>query len=557
MEDKGVKEILGILLAGNYITAADARAAALYAAKRHVPVEEYLLNQGLVNKDLLGQAMAESLGVPYADLNTNAPSSESLAAIPTGTAHALRIVLFAQKKTEITVATDHPKNPALKKTIGGLFPKKKVVIAFALPEDINNALTQYRKPLETRFSKIIETEKRVAPNIIDEILSDALSYRASDVHFEPQAEEVLVRFRVDGVLQEAGRLPRVQYENILNRIKVQSRLRIDEHYSAQDGAMRFEKDGAVADLRTSVVPTIEGEKVVLRVLASYVQGLTLSAVGLSAACQAIIEDVADKPFGMILVSGPTGSGKTTTLYALLQLLNDPNVNIMTIEDPVEYKVSGINQIQVNLQTNLSFAKGLRSIVRQDPDVILVGEIRDDETAEIAINSALTGHLLLSTFHANDAATAIPRLLDMGIEPFLLASTLQLIVSQRLIRKICEQCRTSLPLAEALAKQPAAVARCFVGKKQESLYRGKGCPTCGNTGYKGRTAIFECIRMTPELQEQILRSPSSPEIWQIARRQGAISLFDDGLEKVKAGVTTIEELLRVAEPPTVRVLPKTI
>lgn len=384
---------------------------------------------------------------------------------------------------------------------------------------------------------------------MEEIFEDALVYRASDIHFEPQHKDIIVRFRVDGVLHEAGRIPKEYYENILNRIKVKSGLRIDEHFVAQDGSLRHEKDGMMIDMRTSVVPTIEGEKVVLRVLAAYVQEFTLGNLGLSQLHQQLLKASAEKPFGMILVAGPTGSGKTTTLYALVKLVDSPDVNITTIEDPVEYKVQGVNQIQVNLQTNLTFAKGLRSIVRQDPDIILVGEIRDNETAEISVNAALTGHLLYSTFHANDAATAIPRLLNMDIEPFLLASTLEVIVAQRLVRKICDNCRYSVTKKSGdfdTAQLKSAAP--YFPDKSITLYQGKGCEACGQTGYKGRTAIFEFIHITTEMQNLILRSPSTQEIWQLARKEGSQSLFEDGVFKVKTGITTLEELLRVAEPP---------
>ncbi len=246
--------------------------------------------------------------------------------------------------------------------------------------------------------------------------------------------------------------------------------------------------------------------------------------------------------------GPTGSGKTTTLYALLKTLNRPEVNITTIEDPVEYRIPSINQIQINTQTNLTFAKGLRSIARQDPDIILVGEIRDLETAEIAVNAALTGHLLLSTFHANDAATAIPRLLDMGIEPFLLASTLEIVIAQRLVRRICEFCRYSVTKKREEFKDILSDIEHYFPKITATLYQGKGCSTCGGTGYKGRIAIFEFIVMTPEMQDLFLKNPSTKQVWELARAQGAHSLFEDGFTKVKQGVTTLEELLRIAAPP---------
>jgi type II secretory ATPase GspE/PulE/Tfp pilus assembly ATPase PilB-like protein len=421
-------------------------------------------------------------------------------------------------------------------------------LLYSLPQDIDSALLNYRRTLGTRFAEIIKSSDRVAPEIIDEIIADAVTYRSSDIHFEPEEKEVVIRFRVDGVLREAGRIPLPFYENILNRIKVQSRLRTDEHYSAQDGSIRHYQGTRAIDLRVSIVPTVTGEKIVIRILSQYIHSFNLRDLGLGPDDQNILEKSSDLPFGMILVVGPTGSGKTTTLYSLLRRLNQPEVNITTIEDPVEYKVTGINQIQVNLQTNLTFAKGLKSIVRQDPDIILVGEIRDNETAEIAVNAALTGHLLLSTFHANDAATAVPRLLDMGIEPFLLASTLELIIAQRLVRKICENCRVS---RKVLAKDLLITypfLKPFLDTNSLTFYQGKGCPACNFSGYRDRVAIFELINVTNELEDLILRRPASTEIWNLAVSQGAHSLFADGLEKVKNGITTLEEVLRVAEAP---------
>jgi len=545
-DDKTIKEIL---LKENYITEEDVKSAEDFAKTHHASFIEYLLQENLITKDLLGQAIAESFKVPYADLNSTLPTPEQVQKIPEAIAKKYRTVLFAEEKNKIVVATDNPQDQNLLPELEKLFSDKKISIAYSLTEDIDASFIHYQKPLETRFSKIIENKGRVAPELLEEIFDDALVLHASDVHFEPRQEDVLVRFRVDGVLHEAGRIPKEYYENILNRIKVQSGLRIDEHFAAQDGSLRYEKDSAVVDLRTSIVPTVEGEKVVLRVLSAYVQGFSLGDLGLSPVHQELLEQAAAKPFGMILVAGPTGSGKTTTLYGLLKLVNSPDVNITTIEDPVEYKVLGVNQIQINPQTNLTFAKGLRSIVRQDPDIILVGEIRDNETAEIAVNAALTGHLLYSTFHANDAATAIPRLLDMGIEPFLLASTLEVIVAQRLVRKICDHCKHSVTKSagDFTTPQLKSSLSYFEGKSI-TLYEGKKCEMCGHTGYKGRTAIFEFIQITPEMQNLILRSPSTQEIWQLARKEGSKTLFEDGIEKVKAGVTTLEELLRVAEPP---------
>ncbi len=546
IDDKTLKQIL---LQKNYITEEDIRHADEFAKSHDVSLIDSLIQDGLISKDLMGQAIAESFNVPYSDLNSTPPSKEQVRKISEETAKQCRAVIFSETKVDIVIATDNPQNPKLLPELKKLFPKRQVKIAYSLPEDIDASFVHYQKPLETRFSKIIEKQGRIAPELLEEIFEDALIYRASDIHFEPQRKDIVVRFRVDGVLHEAGRVPKEYYENILNRIKVKSGLRIDEHFAAQDGSLRHEKDGAVIDMRTSIMPTIEGEKAVLRVLAAYVQGFTLGDLGLSPSHQQLLKTSAEKPFGMILVAGPTGSGKTTTLYALVKLVNSPDVNITTIEDPVEYKVQGVNQIQVNPQTNLTFAKGLRSIVRQDPDIILVGEIRDNETAEISVNAALTGHLLYSTFHANDAATAIPRLLDMGIEPFLLASTLEVIVAQRLVRKICDNCRYSVAKKSSDFNTPQfKSAASYFPDKSITLYQGKGCEACGHTGYKGRTAIFEFIRITPDMQDLILRSPSTQEIWQLARKEGSQSLFEDGVEKVKTGITTLEELLRVAEPP---------
>jgi len=406
------------------------------------------------------------------------------------------------------------------------------------------------RQITTKFSAIIAGGSIPAPEVVDKMIEDALQHRASDIHIEPQHEDVTVRFRIDGVLYEVGKIPKTNYENILNRVKVQAHLRVDEHFSAQDGSLRHEVGDDIIDVRISIVPTIEGEKIVMRMLAVYVPNLSMGDLGVSEDDQKKLLKAIKKPFGMILAVGPTGSGKTTTLYALLKTFDSSEINLTTIEDPVEYKIAGANQIQVNLQTNLTFAKGLRSIVRQDPDVILVGEIRDNETAEIAVNAALTGHLLFSSFHANDAATGIPRLLDMGIEPFLLASTLEIIAAQRLVRKICEKCKyKKTTTIDEIEKFLPGVGK-FFPQKSFTTYAGRGCPSCSNKGYQGRTAIYEIINITPEMEDLILKNPSSQEISEFARKQGSRSLFEDGLDKVMKGITTPQELLRVASPPEI-------
>lgn len=575
MEHFDDKKIKDMLVRENYISDEEMKQAEETAREKGVPLVEHLLNAELITQDIFGQAIAESYGVPFANMKSQQPPSDQVLQIPKGVARRFRAVLFREDEKAVTIATDKPNTKGIKKELASIFPDREIIIAYSLPDAIDDIFLYYQETLETRFSQIIENEGRVAPELLDEIFEDAFSFQASDIHFEPRQDKVLVRFRVDGVLQEAGQIPKEHYDNILNRIKVMSGLRIDEHFAAQDGSMRYDhnrkksekentkakkktqgknkdtNNGTSFDMRTSIVPTIEGEKVVLRILASYIQGLSLSGLGLSEADKEIFEKASRKPFGMILVTGPTGSGKTTTLYALLKILSSPQVNITTIEDPVEYKMRSVNQIQVNKETNLTFAKGLRSIVRQDPDTILVGEIRDEETVEIAVNAALTGHLMLSTFHANDASTAIPRLLDMNAEPFLLASTLELLVAQRLVRKICEDCRYSVETTKKeIGKQHEGAEKFFEGKKI-TLYEGKGCVSCGNTGYSGRTAIFEMIKITPEIENLILDNPSSAEIWELAEEQGAHTLYEDGIDKVKHGVTTLTELERVAEPPRKR------
>ena len=539
-----------VLVKGHYVTPEDIKKATEFSQSHDVKITDFLLAEGIISNRLLGQALAEYYGVSYADLELKPPTREQILKISERIAKKDEVVLYEEGEGEVTVATSNPANVELLSDLDNIFSGKKVKVFYCQKADVETYFKAYEEPLVMKIIEAIGGGSRVAPEIIKQIFDDALTRHTSDIHFEPQEDEIIVRFRIDGVLHVVGKLPKDTYENILTRIKIQAHLRIDEHFAAQDGAIRFKnQEGEKAvDMRVSMIPTLDGEKVVIRILSGYVQSMSLEDIGLLESHQQALADAAKRPFGMILVTGPTGSGKSTTLYAVLKTLNHPEVNITTIEDPVEYKIPRVNQIQVNPQTDLTFAKGLRSIVRQDPNVILVGEIRDLETAEIAVNATLTGHLLLSTFHANDAATTIPRLLNMGVEPFMLASTLELVVAQRLVRKICQSCKYSYAIKESeLPKTIKGLDKYF--GKGVNLYRGKGCPVCNNTGYKGRTAIFEMIHMTSEMKELVLTNPSVNQIEALARRQGVISMFEDGVEKVKSGVTTIEELSRVAIPPT--------
>lgn len=544
------ENIKKILLENGYLEKKDIEPAEIRAKELKKDLAHFLVESGIINKDLLGQAIAESLQVSYFDLNSNPPSSEIVLEISEDIAKKYRVVIFKKFSDKTIITSDDPTNKDLLKKgileLRKVLKTKKIEVGFSLPEDIDESFLAYRRGLDTRFTEMVASDNVVISELLSGIISDAIAFRSSDIHFEPQKDEAVIRFRIDGILHKAGSLPRNYYENILNRVKVLSNMRIDEHFNSQDGAIRFELNNEFVDLRVSVVPTIDGEKIAIRILSVYVRNFSLSEIGMSNDNRKIFEEASKKPFGMILVVGPTGSGKSTTLYSLLKELNSGKVNITTIEDPVEYKIKGINQIQVNELANLTFANGLRSIIRQDPDIILVGEIRDRETAEIAVNSALTGHLLLTTFHANDAATALPRLLDIGIEPFLLASTLEIIVSQRLVRKICEKCRYSKDYSAAQLKKMYPSAKKFFSKK-ETLYLGKGCPFCNNTGFYGSTAVFEIVKVTAKMKDLLMSNPTANDIWKLAYGQGSRPMFEDGLEKVKNGIISMDELLRVTKP----------
>ncbi len=381
--------------------------------------------------------------------------------------------------------------------------------------------------------------------LVDALIQCAYSARASDVHLDPRADGVTVRLRVDGVLKDVQKIPTHIHSEVISRLKILCGLRTDEHQAAQDGRFKVSlEDGASVDVRTSIVPTYYGENAVLRLLSDQAEEFTLDTLGFTPENRAKILHAIQRPFGMILATGPTGSGKTTTLYTLVKMLNKPDVSVITIEDPIEYSVSGINQIQVNNRTGLTFANGLRSLLRQDPNVIMVGEIRDMETAGLAVNTALTGHLILSTLHTNDAPTTLPRLLDMKVEPYLIASTVNIAIGQRLVRKICTHCKEEHKLSEAEAKSLSEVMPKDLLAQHSTFYSGKGCDACGNTGYKGRAGLHEVMVIDAPIREAILRKASASEIRDIALQQGMKSIVVDGFYKAAHGITTIEEVLRM-------------
>jgi type IV pilus assembly protein PilB len=539
-------KIQEILLKQSYITETDLDEA-LKQSKTGQLVD-YLMENKILSKDLLGQAISEYYKIGYFDADVKPVDAALLHKIPIDFSTQNQVILISEKEKSLDIATSNPEEINLIKTkLLDIFPGKKFNFHYIFDSDIEEALLNIKQPLQDSFDEIIEKNYYSAPDIFDEIVLAATENKASDIHFEPYTKDkVLLRFRVDGLLQEIATIPRLIYDKVLNRVKVLARLQIDEHYSPQDGSIRIDNENFTLDMRISIIPTIEGEKIVIRVLSDYIKDLNFEDLGFDEISENLLKEALKRRYGMILTTGPTGSGKTTTLYSVLRSLKSPTINITTIEDPVEYRMVGVNQIQVDVSHDITFARGLRSIVRQDPNVILVGEIRDNETAEIAVNAALTGHLLLSSFHANDAATAIPRLLDMGIEPFLLASTINLIISQRLVRRLCLNCRYSEEYStKELSEILGADSSTYFKEKTVRLYKGKGCDKCNHTGFKGRIAILEMIYMTDEIRDVIENSPSSQDVWNLAKKNGARSFFEEGINKVLLGITTLDELLRIA------------
>jgi len=395
--------------------------------------------------------------------------------------------------------------------------------------------------------KLADEVKDGAPksivNLVNHLIELAYVLKASDIHIDPDAKVVRTRLRIDGVLQDEISLPKFIHSEIISRIKILANLRTDEHQAAQDGRFRISLESGEVDMRVSIVPTYYGENAVMRLLTDQNQEHDLDSLGFSAGDKAKILKAIKHPYGMILATGPTGSGKTTTLYTLIKMLNTKGVSIVTVEDPIEYSVDGINQIGVNAKAGLTFANGLRSILRQDPNIIMVGEIRDVETAGIAVNTALTGHLLLSTIHTNDAATTLPRLIDLKIEPYLIASTVNVAIGQRLVRRICSKCKIEIKLTDVEMRNLAEVFSPAILGKSNTFYKGKGCEKCNDTGYSGRVCINEVLVVDNVIRNAIHHKATATEIKAEAKKQGMTTMIEDGFAKAKMGITTIEEILR--------------
>lgn len=529
-----------------------------FANNARVTLKDALLEKNIITDENLGVLIADFLKIPFIVLSKISITENVFRIIPEDMARKQRIIPFERNEQGLKVAIADPTNTEVltmiaKKTGEKIFPY------LATEKDISNALALYRKELQGTFDRILQKEAQQDNNvaytnvpvakIVDMIINYAYQDKASDIHIEPEEKNSLIRFRIDGVLQDVLTFPKILHDQLITRIKVLSKLRTDEHLSPQDGKMRIDLYDENLDIRVSILPIAEGEKAVLRLLSSKSREFSLLDLGMNEHDLDKVTKAFHKSYGMVLSTGPTGSGKTTSIYAILKILNTRETNITTIEDPVEYRIKGVNQIQVNAKTNLTFANGLRSILRQDPNIIFVGEIRDSETAGIAVNAALTGHLVLSTIHTNDATTTLPRLIDMKVEPFLVASTVNIIIGQRLLRKICEMCKVSMnTMREQLVRllSEEVIEKYFGDKKEVRLYEGKGCKVCHTTGYSGRVGIFEVLEMSNKIRSLIVAKSDSDQIRKEAISEGMETMLDDGIQKAIKGVTTIQEVVRVTK-----------
>ncbi|MBU1323384.1 GspE/PulE family protein [Patescibacteria group bacterium] len=529
--------------------------------------EELLIKHNLVSEAVICQAKAEILKIPYMDVSATSIAPEALNLLPEAVADKYLVLPFAfdKEKQTLSIVMANPIDlQALefieKKTGMKLQPflgetsKLTKQIKERYAQSLSSEVTQALKETTTAQSKKMTVDElsggviREAPvaKIVSTILEFAIKARASDVHIEPLEEKTRVRYRIDGILYEKLILPRSVHDSVISRIKILSHMKIDEKRIPQDGRFNFRTGDEEVDLRVSSLPTVHGEKIVMRLLSKALHVPELTELGLRGRALTNLQAAIRVPHGIILVTGPTGSGKTTTLYSLLSIINTPRVNIMTLEDPVEYQIGGITQVQTNPQAGLTFSSGLRSFLRQDPNIIMVGEVRDKETAELAIQASLTGHLVFSTLHTNSASGALPRLLDMEMEPFLLASSMTCVVGQRVCRKICENCKEVYePVAEVVADVKAILGPLLMTTKIQ-FYRGKKCQECNGTGYSGRIGIFEVLPVTEKIGRLILEHSPSSKIEAEAKLNGMIDMKQDGYLKTLEGLTTLEEVLRVAE-----------
>ena len=567
------QELLTQLVTSGRLEKTQADELFLQSIKLGESVESLLIHKHLVTPEDIAQAKAALFNIPFISLSAIAFSPELIALVPEPVARKYTIVPFEfdGKTNTMSLAMNDPLDSQVidfveKKTGKTIHPY------MAMKDDIETAINNlYTQNLgedvtaamkETAPSEIKTYEAghlseviREAPiaQIVSAILEQAMRLRASDVHIEPEEGETRVRYRVDGILQERLLLPKRLHDAVVSRIKILGNMKIDERRIPQDGRFNFKMGDEEVDLRVSSLPTVFGEKVVMRLLKKSGGVPTLNELGLGGLALKNLEIAMNRPHGIILVTGPTGSGKTTTLYSVLTILNNARVNILTLEDPVEYQMNGVNQVQINPVAGLTFATGLRSFLRQDPNIILVGEIRDKETTELAVQAALTGHLVFSTLHTNDAAGAIPRLIDLGAEPFLIASALNAVAGQRIARRICPTCNEEYVPEEPIAADIRTVLGNLIpADKQIKLYRGTGkqgespCGTCNGTGYNGRIGIFELFPISDAISRLTLSRATIQDIQAQAVKEGMITMKQDGYMKALNGLTSIEEILRVAQ-----------
>ncbi len=564
------EEIKKVLLAQKVITETDWENAKKNASRRRRAIEEVLIERGFFNELFLYELLGDLIKVPYANLRKIKLESEIVNLLDEKIARDNQAIPFAIEQDKIKVAFV---DPLRKESVDAVTQSLKKPIAPYLTSSKNfffaahlyekNITEELHEIINQKFKQVQGTPSQLdlpIIQIVDVILEYALFDQASDIHIEALPDAVVIRFRIDGELHDKVELPAEVHDAIVARIKILSNLKIDEHRVPQDGRFSFALDGQEESVRVSVIPAFYGEKIVMRLMTDDAQNFSLDNMGFSEKNITIMNRQVTKPFGMILVVGPTGSGKTTTLYSILNILNTEEVNICTIEDPIEYGVHRVNQTQVNPAAGYDFANGLRALLRQDPDIIMIGEIRDNKTAQIAVRAGLTGHLVLSTLHTNNAAGVPPRLLDMEVEPFLVASTLNVVIAQRLVRRICLKCIESYQLSteeiQALSKEFDLekmlqrfkelqwIEQKFTKFSELSFYKGKGCKYCHQSGYSGRISVMEILENTPDIQKAIIKNLSSNEIQEIAVKSGMITIFEDGLQKALLGTTSIAEVLSI-------------
>jgi len=540
-------------------------------------IEDLLIEKKIISPVVLYESAASYFKIPFIDLKNQTIRKDILFMIPEPIATSHQIISFDADDKEIKIAVLNPHDLEIfefikKKT--GLKPK----IYLSSPDNIKDTLKQYHKSLKAEFN-YLDTDKKTGKNenqanlkklaadlpvvrIVDTLLEYSIIEGASDIHIEPEEKNVAVRYRIDGILRNVMILPKTVQSGIIARIKILANLKVDEHRLPQDGRFKIATNEYKVAFRVSIIPTFDGEKIVLRLLNEKAQVLSLEQLGLQKQPFEVLKRNVDKPHGIILVTGPTGSGKTTTLYTILNVLNTPEVNISTVEDPIEYRMPHVNQSQVQAKIGYTFAAGLRAFLRQDPDIIMVGEIRDEETAEIAIHAAMTGHLVLSTIHTNSAATTMPRLSEMGVPTFLIATTINIIIAQRLVRKICPHCIQSYNLDAEMIKElekqlniesilktmekTKIIVNAKKGLASILFYKGKGCKKCNNTGYKGRIGIYEILENSEEISRLMLKNADTHDINAQAIKEGMLTIAEDGFIKAKNGITTIEEVMRVTK-----------